>query len=110
MLKEKAKAAAVKYLQMVGYEILERDFDGFIVAIDLNTEETAFINVTVSTEDFIESDHKCLRNDFEETLADYLIEFPEPVDYSVRCDEIAVRVISKDRGIVRHCVNILGGR
>lgn len=99
---KKAMKATVAYLSRVGYEIIDEDYKGYIIAQDEN--DVVFIKVGWSTEDFGD-DFKISHYEFEDAMIKWFMQEREPVDVNVRFDTIGLYVLGKDRALVRHHVN-----
>ncbi|MBQ9002631.1 MAG: YraN family protein [Eggerthellaceae bacterium] len=107
--------AAARYLEMFGYEILERNWkcpagEADIVARD----ENAVVFVEVKTRTSLarglpsEAVDEAKRARYEKIAAWYLRDY-EFVDVPVRFDVVALLVVSEDRALVRHYRNAFCG-
>ena len=111
---KRGENAAVRYLEKMGYEILERNWkcqfgEADVIARDGQT----LVFVEVKTRTGIskgfpsESVNAKKRRRYEKIAAWYLKEYDE-VDIPVRFDVVALLVISEDRAFIRHYVNAFG--
>ena len=114
LLGERGEQAAARYLEHVGYEILERNWvcpagEADIIARQGHT--VVFIEVKTRSgiekgfpEDAVDA-RKRLRY---EKIAGYYLSDYEEVDIPYRFDVIGILVIGKDRATIRHHVNAYG--
>ena len=109
-LNERARKAAIRYLEYQGHEILKEKFDGFIVSTDCGGCLVFTAVIAERGENLHDGDFPAdysNRAEFEHAMADYLIEYSDTPVGPIRCDSIAMRVISDDRALVRHYVDAL---
>ena len=110
----KGEAAAVRYLEHVGYEIVERNWkcpagEADIIALD----EEALVFCEVKTRTSLkrgfpsESVDEKKRARYEKIAAWYLRAY-DVGSRPVRFDVIAVLVVNDDRAMIRHYVNAFG--
>lgn len=102
-LQERGRMAAIRYLELTGHEIIDEDFEGFIVADD--GDSLVFADVRTKR-DNMPRIPKSMASKFEKAAVAYLAEH-DVVDRSVRCDFIALHVASEDRAMVKHHKNCL---
>ena len=107
LLHDKAFKGVIKYLKLKNYEILDEDWDGFLVAFDNENGAIVFVNVIVSCDDLHEvtSNGAIPRSEFEMAMC-HFFECKEDVaaDRDVRYDVIIMSVSSGNRGIIKHHV------
>ena len=103
---DRVRKGAKYYLKFRGYEIIEDDFEGYIIANDVE-ENTIAIVALSATEDDIKSDplSKVTRDEFEQVMMRFF-KSHDIVNRSVRCDICDLFVIGSNRAIVRHVVGI----
>lgn len=102
-LKTRARAAAVRYLEMQGKEVLDDDFEKYIVFKD--GDMLVFSTVKVKT-DNLAPVNKGGRRRFERVAAEYLQSHP-CVTGGLRLDELSMVVVGEDRALLRHAVNVI---
>ena len=102
-MKERGKKAALRYLAIRGYDILEENYKGFVVAYDKCNDVLSFVNVTTSEGDF-EVD-LCSVSHFEKTSISYLKDHGEHVDLPVTYDEMSICVVGDNRAFLRHMIS-----
>ena len=96
-MQKRARKAAARYLESKGYDVLDRDHMGFIVARDGGALVFAKLVVNVGA---FPNDH-AERHEFEEAMMMWLLSHDEG-DALVRRDEIALAVAGEDRAGLRH--------
>ena len=108
---QRGMAAAGRYLERFGYEILERDWEcpaGSADIIARDREALVFCEVKTYTDMMTgfpsEAPDGEKRARDEKVAAWYLQEYEE-VDIPVRFDVVALLVVSEDRALIRHYVN-----
>ena len=106
--------AAARYLEIQGYEILDRNWSCPAGEVDIVAREgDVLVFVTVKTRADIsrgfpsEETSPAARARSEKVAAYYLSEFRD-VDFPVRFDTVSLLVIADDRALIRHYVNVLG--
>lgn len=112
----RARAAAARFLERRGYNVVATDWKCAAGVIDIVAEDggfVVFIEVRVSSEargDLPEerAPEASERMRLERIAAIYFAN-NDLVDVGFRFDVIAIRVISPDRAIFRHHINALGG-
>ena len=112
-LNKKAKKAAARYLELRGYEIVERNWafgdDSIdVIAIDNNDYALCFIDITVSTFDggaFKPTNAENMRAKFERAACAWLITRGDYCDIAARYDLIDVKVLNDSRAMIKHHVN-----
>lgn len=104
VLQDRGRAAAIHHLELMGWEILDGDFESFIVAVD---EEGCIVFAYPRTKrGAMPTDVHHLREKFERAAADYLAENGMGIA-TVRCDVLKMQVASENRALLRHEVNVL---
>lgn len=110
----RGELAAVRYLEMRGMEIVERNWvcpagEADIIAFD----EGTLVFVEVKTRTGIEKGFPAEAVNAEkrsryEKIAAWYLRGSEIVDVPVRFDVVSLLVVSDDRAMVRHYVNAFG--
>lgn len=106
-IQARAARACMRYLAMAGYEILEGDFEGFIVARD--EEGVAFVGVEAKRgyfDSFGNDDAGDLLKSFEKAIVDYFVSEDAEPDVRVRLDKISVSVVADDKAVLKHHTNV----
>lgn len=94
---------ARRYLVNMGYNILGST-DDFLVC---DTEEgITFVHVLYDKDEFPDTDRKELMSMFEEAQAAWFMEKRYDVNIPILCDELSFRILSEDRALLRHHVDI----
>lgn len=89
------------------FEVVEEDFNGFIVCEDTNRGDCVFVKQVLSEGEFDYSLEEMDRKEFERVMLDWMIEADDTMDpCQVRLDVCNLVVISKDRAALRHHVNV----
>ena len=110
-LYSRARDAAARYLELRGYEILDRDWpcdDGVIDIVCWDGETLVFAEVQAEIGQF--PDDGCIahrRAQFEAMALSYLGE-NEYIDVPVRFDVLSLATVGRDRAFLKHWVNALG--
>lgn len=103
-MKECARLAAERYLNLTGCRIIYNDFlDRFIVMED--DKGLAFVDVFLKTDDMFGNLPALKRDVFEDVIRKFFLQEHEPIDVPVRYDTVEILVCGKDRAIARHHVN-----
>ena len=113
-LGRRGEAAAARYLKLIGYEILERNWlcpagEADIIA----REDETLVFVEVKTRTSLkkgfpsEAVDEAKRSRYERIAAWYLRE-SDLVDIPVRFDVVDLLVVSEDRAMIKHYVNAFG--
>ena len=110
----RSKAAAARYLERFGYEVLDEDWAcpaGEIDIVARDGDALVFIQVQSRTS-FDRGFPTCSvtpekRSCLEKIAMWYLRDY-EFVDIPVRFDEVSIMVIAEDRALIRHYVNAFG--
>lgn len=103
-MKERARIAAKRYLELTGHHIIYVDFlDRFIVAED--DDGLAFIDVFYTTDGMSTHIPIAKRDVFEDAIRKFFLQEHEPIDVPVRYDTVELFICGDDRAIVRHHVN-----
>lgn len=105
MDESRIKKAVLKYLALRGYDVLDEDYKGCIVAHDPEEDEIAFISFGIGNED---NDFPVWsRERFEKTMIKWFQEeAPEEiVDIPCRHDAIRLTLCGHDRGLIAHLNN-----
>ena len=106
--------AAARYLERVGYEILERNWTCQFGEADIIARDgCALVFIEVKTRTGIEKGFPSEAVDAEkraryEKIAAWYLRDYEYVDVPVRFDVIALLVIAEDRAFMKHYVNAYG--
>lgn len=106
-IQARAAKASARYLAMAGYEILEGDFEGFVVARD--EVGVAFVGVEAKRgyfDSFGNDGAEDLLKSFEKAIVDYFASEDAEPDVRVRLDKIDVSVVADDRAVLRHHINV----
>ncbi len=104
---ERINKAVIRYLNMTEHNVIDPDFEGYIVIAD--DGGVAFCNVfTVIDRERIGTD--ITRSQFENIMFDWFEEFGDEdndmiTDVKVRYDIIEVYVCGKSRAIIKHYIN-----
>ena len=110
-LYSRARDAAARYLELRGYEVLDRDWpcdDGVIDIVCWDGETLVFAEVQAEIGQF--PDDGCIahrRAQFEAMALAYLGE-NEYIDIPVRFDVLSLATVGRDRAFLKHWVNALG--
>lgn len=108
-LEERGRKAIIRYLKLKDYDVIDENFDDFVVAT--NEDVIHFVDIIVS--DKLEKDlfsklNKS-RDDFEQAMCKWLASHDEFVDVSVCSDICNLVVLGSDRAFIRHYVNVQEG-
>lgn len=94
----RASKATKAFLERQGYEILEDDFEGFMVTKDTERNTLAFIRIFISTDDFYEEKD---RPKFERAMVMYAAKH-DIKDMRMRCDHLSlIYLADSDKLLVR---------
>jgi len=104
VLQERARAAAIHQIERMGWEVIEGDWESFIVATDVNG--WLVFTYPKAKRGAMPGDIKNLRGKFEQAAANYLAEY-NPGAVPMRCDVFKMNVVADDRAMLRHEVNVL---
>ena len=105
--------AAARYLELRGYEIVDREYACVVGDIDLVARDECgdihFVMVDVSRHGFpsnpkANDDNRCR---LEMRALSWLRDNPDHVDVALSFDWIALCVVGKDRAMLKHCTNFL---
>ena len=100
---ERTIAAARRYLEMKGYEILdEMECDGIPIVVADDEDVCVFAHVSFDMGK-MPSVH-FHRSKFEQMAADYICDH-DIADCEVRADAISMMVVGPDRALLRHTIN-----
>lgn len=107
----RGKDAAARYLELMDYEVVERDWKcpaGKVDIVAWDGDELVFVKVR--TRSSIERGFPCERvtpqqRGRAEKMASYFLSGFDAVDIPVRFDVVALMVVSEDRAFVRHYRN-----
>lgn len=107
-MKDRAKKAAKRYLELQGYESLGTCRD-FLVCED--DDGIAFVNVCWNKGSFISSNPTALRDEFEDAMYEWFNNKTndEIVDIPIRLDEISLNILSDNRALLRHVIGVQNG-
>ena len=110
-IETRARETGVKYLELIGCEILDEDYSGFVVAEDTDCVVFAGIDVEVGEfREFGDEDSKMLVMEFERAMIEFFSECSVEPDVKVRLDKICVAVVSNSRAVLKHYVNVCNER
>lgn len=103
-MKKKYRNAIVRAIEATGYEVLEKDYDGFIVCAkdDVIMFSEPQIHIGEIIED-VEVQHK--RFDFEKASCMYFANNDIDGDRAVTFNVAQLFILSSSRGMLRHVVN-----
>ena len=111
-LADKGVKAAVKYLNLRGFEIVERDYvcsEGSFDIVALDDDALVFIDVHIRKNGLADiNDAFGKRAKSERIAACYLADNPDATDMPVRFDRIDMHVVASDRALIRHAINCFG--
>ena len=112
LLDIRAKQAAARYLELKGYEVVDRDWPceaGIIDIVAYDVDGTlAFVNVRTSRDGFQDlGNYAAKRRLFEAVALAYLGEH-DVEDAQVRYDDICLVPVGNDRAMLKHYMNALG--
>ena len=110
-LGRRGEAAAIRYLESFGYEILEHNWscpagEADIIARDYDTLVFCEVKTRTSIDKGFPSEAVDAekRSRYEKIAGWYLTDY-EFLDIPVRFDVIALMVVSEDRALIKHYVN-----
>ncbi len=109
---DRARDAAVRYLELRDYEILDRDWpydDGLIDIAAWDGETLVFVEVRIVLGEFPDGSQEASKRKRLEAMAMAYLGENDYIDVPVRFDEICVVPVGKDRAFLRHRINALGG-
>lgn len=110
----KGEEASARYLELMGYEILERNWEcpaGEADIIALDFDEIVFVEVKTRTsfdKGFPSQAVGKKKRDRYERIAAWYLHENDYVDTPVRFDVMALLVLSGDRAFLRHYKNAFG--
>ena len=113
-LGRRGEEASVRYLELMGYEILERNWEcpaGEADIIALDFDELVFIEVKTRTsfeKGFPSEAVNSKKRDRYERIAAWYLHDSDFVNVHVRFDVMALVVLSPDRAFLRHYKNAFG--
>ena len=114
-LSHRGKDAAARYLELMDFEVVERDWKCPAGKVDIVAwDDGELVFVKVKTRASIERGFPSERvtpqqRGRAEKLASYFLSGFDAVDIPVRFDVVALIVVSEDRAFVRHYKNMFGG-
>ena len=104
MLEERGRKASIRYLQLRGYDVLDENYDGFVICAD-EDDRIHIVDVSIS-----EKYTTCLtdksREDFEQVMCKWLAQQDKYIDVEICPDVCNLIVLSDSRALVRHYVNV----
>ena len=107
----KARDAAARYLELRGYEVLDRDWHCGAGAIDIvcwDGDTLVFADVQAGFDGFPDGDYlACRRPQMEAMALAYLGEY-DYTDIPVRFDVLAIVPVGRGKAFLRHQINALG--
>ena len=102
-MNKRIEKAARRYLVNMGYDMLG-SIDDFLVC---DTEEgITFVHVLYDKDKFLSTDREELLSMFEEAQVAWFMQGVHDVDIPILCDELSFRILSEDRALLRHHVDI----
>lgn len=111
----RGESAAATYLDRMGYEIIERNWqcqagEADIIAIDEGTLVFVEVKTRTNLKKGLPSDAVTpeKRKRYERIAAWYIAQC-DYIDMPVRFDVIGILVVNSDRALLRHYVNAFGG-
>lgn len=111
-LADKGVKAAVRYLKMRNYEIVEQGYkcpEGSFDIVALDDDVLVFVEVCIRTNGLPNINPSISkRARFERTAACFLADYPDKTDMCARFDNISMHVVSSDRAFLRHAINCFG--
>ena len=104
--KTRVLACAVRYLELTGCTIIDKNFQnkGNIIVFK-DEDDVAICEVRYTTKGMPSHFDNMLRNDFEDLVWKFFAQPDAPVDIAIRYDTIDVVIVNEDRAIIRHGVN-----
>lgn len=107
-LSEKGRKAVLKFLERKGCTVLEELEEGFLNIVFDDDGELVFAACTVGHGQFVEPDIDKLRQAFEMEAIKWLSSAKNAMlDCSFRFDSISIVVVSEDKALLRHHINVL---
>ena len=103
-MKERARKACIRYLQLKGWTVLESNYEDFVIYADEDMY-IHFVDVSIS-DDLGKHITDKSRDDFEQAMAMYLADNIELVDVPLCPDICNLVVVGSDRAFVRHYINV----
>lgn len=103
-LKKRGMLAIIPYLKAMGIEVLDEDFDGYIVIRDM--DDIAIIDVFVTQQPLDEFDPPVNRKKFEQVLWKFFSTHDIEPDVHIRFDIISICVLREDRAVLRHKIDV----
>jgi hypothetical protein len=94
-MKDKARKAAIKYLDFRGYKILDEDFDGFVFAFDGDT-----IHII---EAFVDKSTKS-RKDYEQAMVKWLACHDDYLDVFISVDQVILTLVGSSKALLKHVI------
>ena len=110
-LYSRARDAAARYLELRGYEVLERDWptDSGIVDIIAREDDTiVFVEVQTAIGQFPDALAEPGRRSLLEAMAIAYLGENDLVDVQVRFDTMCLVPVGANRAFLRHQINVLG--
>ena len=113
-LGDRGEQAAARYLEHIGYEVLERNWScpaGEADIIARQDETVVFVEVKTRigiSKGFPEEAVDAKKRQRYEKIAAYFLSGYEEINIPFRFDVIGILVISEDRAIIKHYVNAYG--
>ena len=107
-LSEKGRKAVRKFLERKGCKVLEELEEGYLDIVFEDDGELVFAICTVGHGQFVDPDIDKLRPAFEMEAIKWLSSAKNAMlDCSFRFDSISVVVVSEDKALLRHHINVL---
>ena len=113
-MKKRIRNAVSRYLEAKGFEILEKNWKHGDNSVDLIADddgEIVFVFITSEGDSENGFAHaRITRKLFESLAIAYLATHSDTCNCSVRADEVSLVVVSPDKAMLRHWINMSGDR
>ena len=107
-LSDKCRKAVLKYLDCRGCTVLDELEEGCLNIVFEDDGELVFADCTVGHGQFVDPDFDKLRSAFEMEAIKWLSSVKNAMlDCSFRFDSISIVVVSEDKALLRHHINVL---
>lgn len=103
-LETKGRKAVLRYLKLKGYDVLDEEFDGFIVAF--NYDGLHIIDASVTEKYDVKPQVNKSREDYEQVMCKWLASHDDYLDVEVYPDACNLIVLGNNRALVKHYVNV----
>lgn len=104
---ERIFKAAIRFLTMKGYDIIDEDVEGFIVILDEHVDaseehpDIAFVKMY----DALKMEDPCLKTSEFEAVAIPWLADSDYADVALRYDTLGFFIIGGDRAMIKHHIN-----